>query len=379
MKLFCEKLVHFVKNETVLAVAFLMALLSSFFIVPDREYMTYIDWNTLFLLFSLMAVMAGLQKLGIFTAVGDCLLRHTVHTRQLMLILVFLPFFFSMVITNDVALITFVPFAIIVLRLCGQEKLLVPLVVMQTIAANMGSMLTPMGNPQNLYLFSQSGMTISQFLCLMLPETVAAGVVLLAVIFVMKKETLDVSALVSNKQKITHDNILQLFCFCFVFLLCILCVAKLLSPVVPAVVIAVYLLLKDRDLLKKIDYGLLATFICFFIFIGNMGRIEWFRLLLERVITGHELIIAVISSQIISNVPAALLLSGFTKEWNALVVGTNLGGLGTLIASMASLISYKQIAKEYPKLKGRYFKWFTLANVGLLGILLALQALPVMG
>ena len=179
-----------IQQETVLCAAFVLAVISSLIVPPDKTYLTYIDWNTLLLLFGLMAVMAGFQKLGIFKEIGIKLLSRTRTTRQLMIVLVFLPFFFSMLITNDVALITFVPFAVIVLRLSQQEKRIVPLVVLQTLAANLGSMLTPMGNPQNLYLYAKSGIILQAFLQLMLPYTIASGLCLLAGIFFMKKEAL---------------------------------------------------------------------------------------------------------------------------------------------------------------------------------------------
>ena len=345
------------QQETVLTAAFVLAVVSALIVPPDEAYLGYIDWNTLLLLFSLMAVMAGFQKLGIFK--------------------VFLPFFFSMLITNDVALITFVPFAIIVMRLSQQEKLLVPLVVLQTLAANLGSMLTPMGNPQNLYLYAKSGISLTAFLQLMLPYTIASGLCLSAGILMIKKEALNPLALTADsfsKESAQGESTLPKFiCYSVGFLLCLLCVAKLLAPIVAAAIILFFLLLTDSALLKKIDYSLLGTFVCFFVFIGNMGRIEHFCTLLARPLTGHERIVAVLSSQIISNVPAALLLSGFTDKYPLLIVGTNLGGLGTLIASMASLISYKQVAREYPALKGKYFGSFTLANLVMLAVLLALS------
>lgn len=365
------------QQETVLTAAFVLAVVSALIVPPDEAYFGYIDWNTLLLLFSLMAVMAGFQKLGIFKAVGRRLLSKTRDTRQLLLVLVFLPFFFSMLITNDVALITFVPFAIIVLRLSQQEKLLVPLVVLQTLAANLGSMLTPMGNPQNLYLYAKSGISLTAFLQLMLPYTIASGLCLSAGILMIKKEALNPLALTADsfsKESAQGESTLPKFiCYSVGFLLCLLCVAKLLAPIIAAAIILFFLLLTDSALLKKIDYSLLGTFVCFFVFIGNMGRIERFCTLLARLLTGHERIVAVLSSQIISNVPAALLLSGFTDKYPLLIVGTNLGGLGTLIASMASLISYKQVAREYPALKGKYFGSFTLANLVMLAVLLALS------
>ena len=363
-----KKIITFIKKETVLTVAFLLAVISAFVIIPDREYIAYIDWNTLLLLYSLMAIMAGLQQLGVFRRIGSSLLSKINSTRQMLLILIFLPFFFSMLITNDVALITFVPFGIVVLRMAKQENRVVPLVVMQTIAANLGSMLTPMGNPQNLYLYAQSGMSPVAFILLMIPYTAVAALCLFIVPFFIKSEHI---AELSTGDA-SNENFDRKLCICYVagFLLCLLCVAKLLPPIVAAVVISVFLVIKDRNILKKIDYSLLGTFIFFFIFIGNMGRIESFCQFLNGILAGNEKIVAVLSSQIISNVPAALLLSGFSDNWRALIIGTNLGGLGTLIASMASLISYKQVAAEYPERKGKYLLLFTAANVVMLGVLL---------
>lgn len=365
-----KKITTFIKKETVLTIAFLLAVISAFIITPDREYIEYIDWNTLLLLYSLMAVMAGLQQLGVFRRIGSNLLSKINSTRQMLLILVFLPFFFSMLITNDVALITFVPFGIVVLRMAKRENLVVPLVVMQTIAANLGSMLTPMGNPQNLYLYAQSGMSPVAFILLMLPYTVVAALCLFIVSFLIKSESItELSTGDTSDEK--FDSLL---CICYVagFFICLLCVAKLLPPIVAAVIISIFLLFKNCSIFKKIDYSLLGTFIFFFIFIGNMGRIESFCSFLEGILSGNEKLVAVLSSQIISNVPAALLLSGFSNNWKALIIGTNLGGLGTLIASMASLISYKQIAAEYPERKGNYLLLFTAANLIMLLVLLLL-------
>ena len=365
-----KKIITFIKKETILTVAFLLAVISAFVITPDREYIAYIDWNTLLLLYSLMAIMAGLQQLGVFRRIGSSLLSKINSTRQMLLVLVFLPFFFSMLITNDVALITFVPFGIVVLRMAKQEKLVVSLVVMQTIGANLGSMLTPMGNPQNLYLYAQSGMSPIAFILLMLPYTAVAALCLFIVSFIIESE--HITELSTGDTP--NENFNSQLCICYVvgFFICLLCVAKFLPPIVAAAVISVFLLIKNRSILKKIDYSLLGTFIFFFIFIGNMGRIESFCQFLNGILSGHEKIVAVLSSQIISNVPAALLLSGFSNNWRALIVGTNLGGLGTLIASMASLISYKQVAAEYPERKGIYLLVFTAANVVMLGVLLLL-------
>ncbi|MDE6713564.1 MAG: anion permease [Lachnospiraceae bacterium] len=361
-----NRILEFIKKETILTIALLLAAVSMLIVPPSAAYADYIDWNTLLLLFNLMAVVAGFQKLGVFSMIGSSLLKKIHTSRQLTLILVFLPFFFSMLITNDVALITFVPFALIVLRLSGKEHILLPIVVLQTLAANLGSMLMPMGNPQNLYLYTLSGMTLADFIKLMLPLFLLAAVILFLAVFFVKNTPVEIVTSSSDKVKITKVSLLS---YSILLILCILCVLKYFSPLWLTGIICLYLVIRDRSIFQKIDYSLLATFIGFFVFIGNISQIESFRTTLQGIITSHEIPVAILSSQIISNVPAALLLSGFTDQYAALIIGANLGGLGTLIASMASLISYKQIAREYPDKRSRYLGLFTFANLIVLGIL----------
>ncbi len=363
--LWLQRAKAFIKSEVVLTVAVVLAILSSIAVPPDAAWAGYIDWDTLALLFSLMAVTKGLQGLGLFDALGAALLRRMAATRQMVLVLVFLPFVFSMLITNDVSLITFVPFALTVLHMAGQDRLVIPTVVLQTAAANLGSMLTPMGNPQNLYLYNRSGMSFGAFCALMLPYVVLSGVCI-AVLCVLPR-----SVPVHTDLPATPLGDKRKMALCGVgALLCLGCIAKVLPPLGVAAVTAVVLIIGDRPLLARIDYSLLGTFIAFFVFIGNMGRIESFQNFLSGILAGHEVAVAVLASQVISNVPAALLLSGYSSAWPQLIVGCNLGGLGTLIASMASLISYKLVAKQHPEMRPKYFAWFTLCNVGLLALLL---------
>lgn len=369
-----NRILEFIKKETILTIALLLAVGSMFIVPPSVSYADYIDWNTLLLLFNLMAMVAGFQKLGVFSLIGSSLLQKIHTSRQLALILIFLPFFFSMLITNDVALITFVPFALIVLRLSGKEQILLPIVVLQTLAANLGSMLMPMGNPQNLYLYTLSGLTLADFIKLMLPLFLFAAIILFLAVFFIKNTPVEIVTSSSDKVKITKVSLLS---YSILLILCILCVLKYFSPLWLTGIICLYLVIRDRSIFQKIDYSLLATFIGFFIFIGNISQIESFRTTLQGVIASHEIPVAILSSQIISNVPTALLLSGFTDQYADLIIGANLGGLGTLIASMASLISYKQIAREYPDKRSRYLGLFTFANLIVLGILYgALLLLP---
>ena len=379
-----NKIIEFVKKETVLTAAMVLAVLSAVMIPPDTEYIGYIDFRTLAILFCLMTVMAGLQKLGIFRRVARILLQHTHNVITLAEILVLLCFFFSMLITNDVALITFVPFTFTVLRLSGEDavrKLAVPVVVLQTIAANLGSMLTPIGNPQNLYLYGKIQMSPIAFIKLMLPySTVSLLLLLICTVVAAKHSDIAVRDVAGALQEDAGQETagwrrhLSVF-YLILFLLCLLTVAHVIPYPVTLGIVVLGVGILDRTTIGKVDYSLLLTFVGFFIFIGNIRRMPAFCSFLQKIIEGREVMTAVVASQVISNVPTALLLSGFTENVKALIVGTNLGGLGTLIASMASLISYKQVASRIPGEKKRYFGWFTVANVGFLLPLLFINGL----
>ena len=370
-----NKLLSFLKTETILVAAFVLAVISCFLVPPDMGYTQYIDTHTLALLFSLMAVMAGFQKAGIFDKISSIILSHTGSQKGLSFVLVSLCFFGSMLITNDVALITFVPLGILVLKTAKMESSLPIVVTLMTIAANLGSMLTPIGNPQNLYLYTLSGLSLWQFLQITAPYTILCAILLVVGVLGLptQKGSLRIQM---NQPTISLNHSILYF---ILFVLALFCVAGLLSVWILFAVVVVSVALLDRTVLKKVDYSLLATFAAFFVFIGNMGRMSAFHDFVQKIVLGNEQITAVVASQIISNVPAALLLSGFTHEWAQLIIGTNLGGLGTLIASMASLISYKQIASQYPHQKGRYLLIFSLWNIGFLAVLLifSLMVLPI--
>ncbi|MBD5469139.1 MAG: citrate transporter [Lachnospiraceae bacterium] len=378
-----KNVIAFVKKEVVLCISLLLAVISACVVLPDKEYAGYIDYRTLAILFCLMVVMAGLQKIGIFSWVAQGLLRRVKSFGGLVQVLMLLCFFSGMLITNDVALITFVPFTFIVLEMMGGEqkrKLILPIVAMQTIAANLGSMLTPIGNPQNLYLYSKSGMSIGSFMLLMLPYALLSLALLVLWGMVLGKrcsgEWKGGSCGIAGQEKepfCLKTVLAPLAVYLCLFLLCLLTVIHVLPwQVVTGIVLAAVLVM-DRRILGKADYSLLLTFVGFFIFIGNVGRISAFRSLLQNVVENREVYAAIASSQIISNVPAALLLSGFTQNYGQLVIGVNLGGLGTLIASMASLISYKYVAKEEPNRKGAYIAIFSASSVCFLIALVVLH------
>lgn len=358
---------NFIQQETILAVAIILAAVSCFFVHPDKEYISYIDWRTMALLYCLMAVMAGVKELGVFRHVGEALLKRTGSQQGVTSVLVALCFLSSMLITNDVALITFVPFGMMVLKMADMDDSVCLTVTLMTIAANLGSMLTPIGNPQNLYLYSASGLTIFGFVRIMLPYTMTAAVCLGVLVMCGYRRTATVSY--APKREVPPVHIGKGVLYAVLFVLCLACVLEMIRAEILLVIVTVCVFLENSSLLRKVDYGLLATFLAFFVFIGNVGRLPVLNTLMSHLVSGHEEIVSIVASQVISNVPAALLLSGFSQHWSRLIIGTNLGGLGTLIASMASLISYKQIAKQYPEKKMKYLLVFTAWNFAFLAVL----------
>lgn len=291
-----------------------------------------------------------------------------------------------MLITNDVALITFVPFTILVLSMADQRQALIPVIVLETIAANLGSMLTPLGNPQNLYLYTISGLSLWDFIRIMLPYSAVSGLLLILFLLILPKVSFQAgnfstvqtesSACSTDKpaSSRSHRNPRILFAaYCILFLICLLTVLHILPFQIMLLIVFFSFLILDYHVLKDVDYFLLLTFFCFFLFIGNIKQIPFVHDLIAVLLVQHEVSIGIISSQIISNVPAAILLSGFTNNYSALLIGVNLGGLGTLIASLASLISFKFYTHSNGSDTRRFLGIFTLYNVIFLGVLFVLS------
>ena len=363
----------FAARETVLVVAVAAAVASRALVPPDAGYAAYVDWHTLALLFCLMAVVAGFRSLGVLDAAGAWLVARARTQRAVAGVLVGLAFFASMAVTNDVALITFVPLALVVLRRAGMEGRVCLVATLMTIAANLGSMFTPVGNPQNLYLFTASGMSVGEFLQLMGPYTAASGLLLaLACALCFRGEEVRGAGDVDTFAGFSARTRKRLTVYGALFACCLAAVPGVLDVRVLLALVLVGVSLSDASLLRRVDWGLLATFAALFVFVGNMGRVPVLHEALSAAVGGNALLAAVGGSQVISNVPAAVLLSGFTDQWEALIVGTNLGGLGTLIASMASLITFKAVMVGRPGIRGRYLLEFTAWNVAFLAVLLAL-------
>ena len=367
---------QFVKNEIVLCVAFILATISCFIIVPSKSYLEYIDFRTLSILFSLMITMAGFQKLSVFRQIGEALVNRTKTLRGLVIILVLLSFFSSMFITNDVALLTFVPFSIITLSIANKKDKYIVVIVLETLAANLGSMLTPLGNPQNLYLYSLSNMGLWSFVKLMLPYSLCSLILLLiSVEFFIGKEEGKLTKTQANIYQRSKKDKLLIAMYVILFLLSILVVSRVLPYYIGLIIVIITVILFDNRVLRKPDYSLLFTFIFLFIFIGNIKRIPVLSDFLSKIIKVNEVGVSILLSQFISNVPAAILCSGFTKNIVKLIIGTNLGGLGTLIASMASLISFKQYSYIDGADTKRYILVFTVLNVLYLACLYMLHVI----
>lgn len=379
-----EKIRAVFAKDAVLVISMFAALLSCIAVPPDANYAAYIDWHTLVLLFCLMTVVAGLRFLGIIRIVGEWVVAHMHSKAMIAAALIMLTFFCSMLITNDVALITFVPFAIVVMHRAAMDRYMGSVVALMTIAANLGSMLLPMGNPQNLYLFQVSSMDVPSFVQVMAPYTVfsAALLFIFLVVLFRKRTTADPKSIadvqaVAKNQRRSRFPFRKCFCaavYAVLFVVCICAVADIVDVYVVGIVVLMVVLLIDRKILTRIDYGLLFTFVALFVFVGNMGRIPLIHDLVSQLIGTAPVLASVVLSQVISNVPAALLLSGFTDQWQALIVGTNIGGLGTLIASMASIISFKLITTEGLVKRGEYLRTFTFYNVVFLVLLLLFYA-----
>ena len=467
-------ILEFIKKEPILTVATVLAIISCFFVTPGREYLSYINWRTLILLFCLMAVVAGFAKAGVFRYISRKLSQRMKDTRRLSVGFMLLCFLLSMFVTNDVALVTVVPLTLLTMMGCS-EKAKIQTLVQETIAANLGSMLTPFGNPQNLYLTSYYGIGMGEFLRLMLPYTGVALVILLLQTLISPKEGLggkareagisergasdagvpegrakgavipereareagipegrvkgagtpereareagipegrakgagtpereareagipegrvkeaeipegknrEAASLYESGENLTGKDemyeealrekllrskgrLVSILLYGILFIVSMFSVARILDYRILFGIILITILVYDRSVLRNVNYTLLLTFVSFFVLIGNLGAMTQIQAALTQMIEGRELLTAILSSQIISNVPAAVLLSGFTDQGKALIVGTDLGGLGTLIASMASIITFQLYSLESGAKKGKYFLTFTLWNV----------------
>ena len=359
-----DQAVGFLHQNIVMCVALVAALVTTAAIPVDRQYLNYFDWKTLSCLFCVLAVVCALKNVRFFYIMAGKVVRCFRTARLSILALVYITFIGSMLIANDMALLTFLPLGLFVLTTTGKEKYMAFTFIMQNIAANLGGMLTPFGNPQNLYLYTKFNIPTGEFMTIMAPPFVlsVALITLCCVIFV-KPEPLQV------QQEAVSLPAGRIALYLALFVLSIAIVFRGIPYWIGLIVIPIVLLFADRNALKQVDYPLLLTFVFFFIFAGNMARIETVRMAFSSLLERSTLLFSVLSCQLISNVPSAILLSQFTGNYSDLLVGVNIGGAGTLIASLASLITFRQYTTHNPGKAAQYIRQFSLFNFGFLGIL----------
>ncbi len=364
----------FVKKNAVLVIAAMLAAVTSVIVPPDGEYLGYFDFRTLTCLFCTLAVICALKEIRFFYVCAERIIALAKNLRLAVIALVYITFIGSMLIANDMALITFLPLGLIVLTCTGNEKHMAYVFILQNIAANLGGMLTPFGNPQNLYLYSYFAIPTGEFMLAMLPPFLVAVALITLCCFVLPADPL------TYRREETAMPKGRMIAYLVLFAVSILVVFRGIPYGIGLIVIPAALLVMDRRALKEVDYGLLLTFVCFFIFAGNMSRIGAVSLLMESLL-GHSahavLFTSALSCQGISNVPSAILLSRFTENWRSLLYGVNMGGCGTLISSLASLITFRTYLAHNPGKAGSYLRLFTILNVAFLAILLGVCALLV--
>ena len=368
------KIFSWIKQEIVFVISFLLSFVSSLVAVAQKnsiDFLQAIDFRVLAILLSLMLVIAGFQNLGVFSFCAKKLCSKIKNLRTLSLTLILLCFFSSMLITNDVALITFVPFAILILKQTDNLKFSAFIIVMQTIGANLGSILTPLGNPQNLFLYSKMQITLFDFIKILFPYCALSFILILIFnLFIPKNKIQQINLENQNIKTFSKKDIKDILLFSVLFILCLLSVLNLIPYYFVLVIVFLSVGIYNKKLLLQADYILLLTFVCFFIFTHNISNFTSIKTLLENLVDKKEFLISLITSQFISNVPSALLLEPFSKNLTKLLLGVNIGGLGTLVASLASLISFKIYSKEKILSGKNFFITFTLLNLIFIFILL---------
>ena len=353
-----SKLTRFVKKNTVFCVAALAAFITAFIVPPDTAYLDYFDWSTLACLFLTLAVVCALRNIKFFTILARKLVQITGSLRSLFLMLIIITFVGSLLIANDMALITFLPLGYFALSAVKMEKYMAYLFILQNISANLGGMLTPFGNPQNLYLYSYFNIPTGEFMSIMLWPFLLAVALLVLACLPVKNVKLKIDEAFPERLSIKR-TVLYLALFAFSLLI----VFRIVPFWVGLILVPVVLFFADKESLLMVDYPLLGTFFFFFIFSGNLGRIEAVNEFFSYLLNRDTLLVSIISCQAISNVPTAILLSHFTSDYHSLLLGVNIGGTGTLIASLASLITFSEYRLLYPGHGKKYFWLFTLINV----------------
>ncbi len=362
-------IIAFIKKNAVFVIALIAAVATSFVVPPDAEYLGYFDLKTLTCLFCVLAVVCGLKNINFFYILAREVVRRFGNLRVCVIAVVYITFIGSMLIANDMALLTFLPLGYFVLGVTGNQKYTALTFILQNIAANLGGMLTPFGNPQNLYLYSKFNIPTGEFMAIMaLPFIISIVIITLCCLFVKPVKVQipsdDTPPLPKGKTVILT----------LLFVLAIAIVFRGIPYFIGLIVIPIVMLFVDRKALKMVDYPLLLTFVAFFVFSGNMARIDVVRDFVSGLLQKNTFITSVLSCQFISNVPSAILLSQFTENYKELLIGVNIGGVGTLIASLASLITFREFTKNYPARTKSYILLFLAINFAFLLVLTVIMS-----
>lgn len=366
-----QTIISFCKREVVLCASGFLALLTFLFIPPSIQTIQAINFHVIASLFCLMMAISALRKAFVLDAMASRLIHFAQSPRSLAAILIFMTFFSSMAITNDVALITLVPLSLILTERGLASTIRIRIIVLQTIAANLGSSLTPVGNPQNLFIFSNYKPELSHFFFVTLPIVSLGGALLVLSLFSIPST----DRIHHNTVRSSEINRIQAIIYGILFILSVLAVFSIISIYIPLFLTIVISLYMNRDLFKTLDWGLLITFVFFFIFCGAIRQIPALTALMVSMLNKQPFLTAIITSQIISNVPAAILLSAFTNSWQSILAGVSIGGMGTLVASLASVISWKFYARQHPQESKLFLVSFTIWNVSFLLLLTAITIL----
>lgn len=354
----------FLKNNTVMTIAMLAAFTTTLVVPPDAKYIGYFDLKTLTCLFCVLAVVCALKNINFFYMLAQQIVQRFSTARLCVLALVYITFIGSMLIANDMALLTFLPLGYFVLKSTGKENYMAFTFIMQNIAANLGGMLTPFGNPQNLYLYTKFNIPNAEFISIMLPPfLISIALITVSCLVFVRSEKLSL-----NGESISVEP-KRTVIYMVLFALAVVIVFRCIPYWIGLLVIPPTIFVMDKKALKAVDYPLLLTFVFFFIFAGNMARIDMVREFFSALLDHSTLLVSVLSCQFISNVPSAILLSQFTENYRELLVGVNIGGAGTLIASLASLITFREYVKHCPEKTIRYIVEFSAFNFAFLAIL----------
>ncbi len=352
------RLMQLLRRHWMLAAAAFVALVSMFFVPPDEEYLGYFDWKTIGCLFCVLAVASALRNAGVFDWAARAAIARFASPRTLTMTLVLVTAVFSMAFTNDVALVIMLPLSVAALVEFGQPRLVPTVFALQALAANLCGMVTPFGNPQNIYLYSFFHVELGEFLMTMaMPFLLSVAGIIFATWFMTRRGTSeDDGVSMQSQQGASGEDVLapatstamldrrRLIVYVPLFVIALLAVFRVIPFGIAVIIVIVTLFVLDRDALLKVDYPLLATFLCFFVFAGNMARIPALAQMLQPVMGQWGLLTSALTSQVISNVPAAVLLSHFTDAWQPLLIGVNIGGAGTFVGSLASLIAIRHFA-----------------------------------